>query len=54
MSSFFTTDEEDREALEQEARESLEIEESLIQRAYAGRSRYKLVTVETRLIILLA
>ena len=52
--SIFFTNEQDLEShLTPEVEELRIIEDSLIERAYSGRSLYKLVTVETRLLILL-
>lgn len=52
-SSYTTNDVVLQEAMERETAELKVIEDSLIERAYSGRSLYKLVTVETRLLILL-
>lgn len=53
MNSYTTNEIAVQEAMELEAAELKVIEDSLIERAYSGRSLYKLVTVETRLLILL-
>ncbi len=50
--STMTRDEVD-EAIQEEIEELKAIEESLIERAYSGRSLYKLVTTEIELLVLL-
>ena len=52
-SLFFTTKKELEDAVAEEIEELKAIEESLIERAFSGRSLYKLVTTEIELLVLL-
>lgn len=53
MMSIFTSIESDEDLEVEEAEEAPSLEESLILRAYSGRSSYKLTTVDVKLLLLL-